>query len=205
MKRQGAAEELLRGLLAEFPHAPALPRVHMQMLPWQMVALYGLAWTKSRFCERTGIRLLEIGTGHGSSAYMLAKAAPTAEIVSLTASVREGDLARTFLRGAVGDQVRVLPSRSLAYYAATVGQTWDLIYVDGDHRNCAKDLVWFNRLWDWGLILFHDYSPKACPPVWDAVGVLGQSLGRAPDVELMDTNGIGMAGFYRKEGEQWPE
>lgn len=205
MKRQGTAEELERGLRAEFPHVPALPRVYMQMLPWQMLALYGLAWKQSKVCERTGMRILEIGTGHGSSAYMLAKAAPTEEIVSLTASIREGDLARTFLKGAVGDQVRVLPSLSLAHYAATVGQTWDVIYVDGDHRNCARDLVWFNRLRPGGLILFHDYSPKACPPVWDAVGVLGQALGRAPDVALMDTDGIGMAGYYRQEGDQWPE
>lgn len=201
MKRQGPANEIEQGLRAEFPHAPALPKVYMQMLPWQMLALYGLAW---RQCRKGG-RILEIGTGFGSSAYMLAKAAPAAEIVSLTANVSEGDMARQFLRSAVGEQVKVLNVLSLAHYAATVGQTWDLIFVDGDHRNCQRDLVWFNRIGVGGLILFHDYSPSACPPVYAAVGKLAWHLHRDPDVRLLDDDDIGMAGFYRQEGESWPE
>jgi predicted O-methyltransferase YrrM len=173
----------------------------MQMLPWQMGALYALAWSQ---CHEGG-HILEIGTGSGSSAYMLAQAAPTAEIVTITPNAKEAELARQFLRGATGGQVRVWAETSAAFLPYTVGCSWDLIYVDADHRHCQADLPWFNRLVGGGLILFHDYSPRACPPVYAAVGALARRLGRGPDVELMDSEGIGMAGFIRQVGEEWPQ
>jgi predicted O-methyltransferase YrrM len=193
-------------LKAEYGHAPPLPGVYRQMLDWQMYALYGLAWEQCRAVHPRdgGGRVLEIGTGFGSSTYMLSKAWPLVEIVSLTISEREAEQARGFLKRAGMAPVTVLVKSSLDYLAETGGRPWrDLIFVDGDHRRAAADLVWFNALKPGGALLFHDYSPQACPPVYAAVNALGACLGREPDVLLMDTDRIGLAGFYRREGEQW--
>jgi predicted O-methyltransferase YrrM len=204
VKRKGTAAELEAALRKEYPHAPPLPRVYMQMLPWQMVALYGLAWDQAHgLADRLGGRILEIGSGHGGSAYMIVRAWPWAQFISLTISSTEARIAAEYLAKEGGPHVHILVTASSEFLAGHNGLPLDLIYVDGDHRHCAADLAWFNHLADKGLILFHDYSPQACPPVYAAVNALGQALGREPDVVLMDTNEIGMAGFYRREGERW--
>lgn len=202
----GTAAELEAQLKAEYYHAPPLPRVYMQMLPWQMYALYGLAWEQCRKVppwEGHG-RILEIGTGFGGSAYMMAKAWPVVELVSLTVSEPEAEQARAYLKAAGGAPVTILVKPSTEYLAETGGRPWkQMVFVDGDHRRAAADLVWLNALTPGGLILFHDYSPVACPPVYAAVNALGATLKREPDVLLMDEQQIGMAGFYRREGELW--
>jgi len=47
------------------------------------------------------------------------------------------------------------------------------------------------------LILFHDYSPQGSMPVVDTLYDMSITLGRRNDIEILDTNGVGMAGFYR--------
>lgn len=200
MKVNGTELEIelhMRAMNANIPQIP-LDR-KMQMLPWQMCALYVLA---ADYCRPAG-RILEIGTGFGTSAYMLAKARPLASIESLTINEREAAMANGFLQNMVGDRVQIMVRPSSEHWRLSHVR-YDLIFVDGDHKRCHADLPWFNRLREGGLILFHDYSPQACPPVYAAVGELGQAVGREPDVALMDSNGIGMAGFVRSKGETWP-
>ena len=82
---QGTALEMLARLKKEFPDAQHPLSVPSQLLAYQMLALYGLA----RQFNRPGAKILEIGTGQGASALMLAQAAPQAGVVSLTVNLAE--------------------------------------------------------------------------------------------------------------------
>lgn len=198
MRERGTAKELEYHFRYRAKTAIDLPKSqHMQMLPWQMYALHVLAEGQ---CAKGGA-ILEIGTGFGTSAYMMARAAPFVLITSITNNVKEAAMARRFL---AGKRATVLTVDSAAYFAQSADTRWDMIYLDADHKRCADDLPWFNRLRAGGLMLFHDYSPVACPPVFAAVGALGKALGREPDIDLIDSDGIGMAGFIRREGDAWP-
>jgi len=187
---------LERMLRAAYPLAPAMSKARAQMLPWQMVALYGLTldWRPRR--------ILEVGAGLGTSAWMMAQAQRTAEIVTLSINPTEATLAQRLLNS-VGAQARVEVCASVDYYRLHNYERWDLIYIDGDHRACCADLPWFNSLNPGGLMLFHDYSPAICPPVYEAVSALAMVSGGVLDVELIDADGIGMAGVVRQEGEEW--
>ncbi len=158
-----------------------------QMDPWQYALLYKLAKGRKR--------ILEIGTFLGKSARIMSLAS-TAEITSLTISEAEAQTAR---QNAPGVEIIVMRSWD---YIMLAGE-YDMVFVDGDHKNARIDLPWFNKLSEDGLILFHDYSEDACPPVWAAVNKMGESLGRVPDVCVIDSRRIGMAGFYRQKGELW--
>lgn len=198
MKLTGTPEELLRELRQRYRHAPPLPNVHMQMLPWQMFALYALTWELSK----QGGQILEIGSGFGGSAYMMAKAGPRVQIMSLTINEKEAAKAREFLDWQ-GCQNVAIQVASSGQFLESDERTWDMIFVDGDHKHMLRDLPWFNRVRESGLYLCHDYSPVACPPVYEAMNRLRDSLGRDLDVMLMDANQVGMAGIYRREGEAW--
>jgi hypothetical protein len=51
-----------------------------------------------------------------------------------------------------------------------------------------------------GLMIFHDYSEKACPPVYEAVNGLADALYRPkPNVCIVDSDLNGMAAFYKGE------
>ena len=72
MNFEGDADSLIRELGRLCPDVPPkMPVVKLKVLDYQMMALYILA----RQYDRTTARILEIGTGHGGSGYMLAKAA----------------------------------------------------------------------------------------------------------------------------------
>jgi len=169
------------------------------MLPYQLVALYGLAqpWNVKK------ARILEIGTGQGASAYVLSRAAPRAQIVTLNPNAIEADFARDHLHWAGCHNVEVVAEASWDYLVDYPGPEFHLVFVDGDHRHVLRDLPWFNWLWPLGTMLFHDYSPRACPPVFEGVNHLGAALGRDPDVLIVDDDDIGMAGFCRRQGEVW--
>lgn len=83
------------------------------------------------------------------------------------------------------------------------------IFVDGDHRAEAvrHDMGWFNYLASGGLILFHDYSPagsaRPCPDVHDTLNAARDALGRDFDVLVASDDGVGMAGWVRRDGEVW--
>jgi len=198
----GTEDGLLEQLRCKYPDAPALPDVRMEMLHYQMVALWGLARAQ---CRKGG-RILEIGTGCGGSAYMLAKAAPKAKIFSLTVSQEEGRVATELLGRQRLGNVKVL-LKSSAEFLAEDSWEYDMIYVDGNHNAIAEDLEWFNRLRVGGLLLCHDYSSersrRASSIVFRTLNEFAQRLGRPLDVQIVDDDHTGMAGIYRREGDSW--
>lgn len=171
-----------------------------RMFPYQMAALYRLAQPYD------GGRILEIGCYRGRSALMMALAAPHAKIVTMSPIREHVDAALVNTRK---HNITVLQGYSWDYLRRDA-HAWNMIFVDGDHRQVARDLPWFNRLEIGGLMLFHDYTRehsthkhRGFPEVCAAVDGLSKQLGRAPDVKIIDAYNIGMAGFYRKEKEQW--
>jgi predicted O-methyltransferase YrrM len=148
-------------------------------------------------------RFLEIGTLRGFSAAVLAQAAPKATIITLNPSPIEAVVARRNLSSF--PNVSVICRLSWDHMALDVGD-YDLIFVDGDHNAIARDLPWFNRLRVGGLMLFHDYtplgSPSASPIVYAALNEMSARL-HGFDVLVVDDQGIGLAGVYRREGETW--
>ena len=50
-------------------------------------------------------------------------------------------------------------------------------------------------------MLFHDYTPNNAAIVVQVIDNMANRLGRGPDVKIIDTNGIGMVGFYKCEGD----
>ncbi len=196
----GNAAGLYERLKALYPAAPEpLSGLRVEMLPYQMIALYALArkWNVKK------ARILEIGTGQGNSAYMLSRAAPRAHIETLNANRDEAELARKNLEAAGCYNVIVIPRPSWDRWQVDQQSRWHMIFVDGDHNHVARDMVWWNSLVVGGLMLFHDYSPRNSPVVFGTLNAFRDRLGRPFDVELIDENLVGMAGFYRRDGESW--
>jgi len=185
-------------LRAMAPCAPECPKhLSPQMLPYQMLALYALA---ARY-NVADARILEIGTGHGASAFMLARAAPNAKIVTLGMNPVEAGRARQALRSLGLANVDVIVARSDDFYRSHT-LPWQMIFVDGDHNDIRNDLRWWARLLPGGLFLFHDYSPAgsahASPVVYAALGEFLKTLGRDEfDIRIVDDTQTGMAGVYR--------
>ena len=163
----------------------------------------GWIYVLARPYNRKGANILEIGTLLGYSAAALALAAPQAQVVSLNPTSVEAEIARKRL--ASYKNVSILTRFSWDYLEED-SRIWDMIFVDGDHRQISRDMPWFNRLKAGGLMLFHDYSPaealSPCLPVYEAIQAV-KARGRELDIEIVDNNGIGMAGFYRRDGENW--
>jgi predicted O-methyltransferase YrrM len=174
--------------------------VRQQIRPYQAHVLYHMA----RRYNREGARILEIGTYYGYSAAVMAQAAPLAHITTLTPMDWEANDARVNL--AQFGNATVLCKASWDYLTEDTGE-FDMIFVDGDHKQIRRDLPWYNRIRPGGLMLFHDYSPNgsamACPPVYRALEEMRQTF-REFDVLVVDTEQIGMAGYIRREGETWP-
>jgi predicted O-methyltransferase YrrM len=202
------AAAIAAALEAQYGPAPAPPPVRkLQLLPYQLAALYHLA----KELDAPGAHFLEIGTGQGASGYMLAKAAPRAQVLSITISPAEVAAATTLWMGqgcGNGIYASRVASWDLLQRTAVDPVRLDLVFVDGDHNQIARDLPWFNRLRPGGLFLCHDYSPQEsrCPSaiVYAALNRLLGVLGRPFDVLLQDEHLVGMAGFYRRPGEVLP-
>jgi predicted O-methyltransferase YrrM len=177
-----------------------------EIAEWQAMCLYALATHVNlavrRLDQRPGYAL-EIGTAMGYSAYFLSRGLPHMFLTTLTPNDGERVAAQ---RALAPMAVQCLGFKSWDFLKVSK-RDYDFIFVDGDHARVAWDLPWFNRLQPNGLIVFHDYSPegsgRACPPVYNAVNLMAQQLGREPDVLLMNEQLVGMAGFYRREGEVW--
>jgi len=201
MNLEGDASYLYRELGKLCACIPQPPPVKLKMLGYQMAALSILA----RQYNRAGSRILEIGTGHGASGYMLAKAAPLAKIISLTVSSGEGAAANELWRKNNCSNIFAVVESSWRYLSFTVAATFDMVFVDGDHNAIGRDLPWFNRLAVEGLFVCHDYSPESSrspsPIVYAELNRLAERLGRPFDVSLIDDGKVGMVGFYRHEGE----
>lgn len=196
---EGSAAELRRALSCE--GMPPLPVVKRQVLDYQLMALYHLA----RQYNVAGAEILEIGTGHGGSGYMLAHAAPLARVKSITTEPREAVVAEAFWhsQGLRNVWAEVVCSWDLLRMSSSEG--WSLVFVDGDHNRIARDLPWFNRLRVDGLLVCHDYSPAGSrspsPVVHQELDHAAERLGRPFDVRVVDDGLVGMAGFYRRAGE----
>lgn len=184
----------------EYAARKAIPNTKKAVYPYQAAALYHHAKPYN------GGRALEIGTAYGYSCYFLASAMPDSQIVTLNAS--EGEWVEDVKILERFKNVACLHRLSWDYLAESDGTAvYNFIFVDGDHRPgpIRRDFQYFNRLLNGGLILFHDYSPlgsgRECPPVYEAVNELSKTLGRQPDVLIVDDRQVGMAGFIRREGE----
>jgi predicted O-methyltransferase YrrM len=199
---EGDAERLAQEMERLCAGIPKMPAVKRKVLDYQMMALYVLA----RQYNPTTARMLEIGTGHGGSGYMLARAAPMAQVISLTTNPAEKSEAETFWRSQGCLNITALMTASWDYLEhSSAAVACDLIFVDGDHNQIARDLAWFNRLSVGGLLLCHDYSPEGSrtpsPVVYDELNIMAFALRRTFDVCLVDDGKVGMVGFYRRHGE----
>jgi len=182
--------------------AAIVPPSTRAIAPYQAAALYALA----RPYNRSGCRVLEIGTAQGYSAAVMALALPDAHITTLNPHEGEVVLARRAL-GEFGRRITILERRSWDYLGDYSGEPFDVIFVDGDHKNIRLDLPWWSHLREGGMMLFHDYSPsgtpRACPPVYRALEEFKARLGRDFDYLIVDDTGVGMAGFERQPGEDF--
>jgi predicted O-methyltransferase YrrM len=169
---------------------------------YQAAALYVLA----RQFNRPDCNLLEIGTAYGFSCSYIASAAPKANsIITLNPKQNELPSARQGLSHY--PNVKVIEALSWDYLANYAGPELDMIFADGDHKQIARDMPWWNHLVTGGLMVFHDYAPagtpRPCPPVYDCLNAWAAKLGRPMDVLVKDNGGVGLAGFYRRAGEVW--
>ncbi len=170
-----------------------------QIERYQAAALYKLAGQYNR----PDACILEIGTYYGYSAAVIALAAPQA--IFLTLNPREWEVADARRNLAHFINVNVIQDHSWDYLKNYPPPDLDLIFIDGDHKRVKLDLPWWNYVTLGGLMLFHDYSPlgsrRHCPPVFEAVNEFANWLGREPDVSIIDSGRVGMAGFYKHKGD----
>jgi predicted O-methyltransferase YrrM len=112
-----------------------------------------------------GALIVEIGSHHGRSTIVLAKAAPEAHIVAVDpyeeAEPRPRDLERfesNLERAGVRSQVRHVHASSTAALGRVSGPI-DLLYIDGAHdlRTARADIRgWGGRVREGGTLLIHD-------------------------------------------------
>ena len=180
-----------------------VPFLKREIWQYQAMALYILA----KQYNHESANILEIGTAWGYSAAVMSRAAPEADIVTLNPKWAEVERAQIHLRNY--KNVQIVQQYSWNYLDEYMGPELDMVFVDGDHKQVIRDLPWFNWLKVGGLMLFHDYSPpgagkRPCRPVYEEVNRMKEQLGRKEfDVLVVDKIEVGMAGFYRREGETW--
>jgi len=174
-----------------------VPRHHKEV--WEEIAV-AIALLASQY-NRRDARLLEWGTNRGFTAAVLRLAAPEAEVTTLEPNRSLRRAARTHLTSL---DIHVRPETSAAYLEVD-DHTYDMIFVDGDHKHISADLPWYNRLVTGGLFLHHDFSPagssRPCPRVYKALNGFAAHLAPPADVQMADDTGTGIAGWYRREGE----
>lgn len=163
-------------------------KIRAQTRPYQSLLLYILAK------QYDGGTILDLGTYHGHSAFLFAEAAPKAKIITVDINPDHTKKAKDNLKRFNNIFFKTACSWDLA-------KDWelplDMIFVDANHSLVKKDLIWFEHLKIGGLLLFHDYTEKGSPKVVKAVDWLAQSLGKEPEILIIDGKGIGMAGIYK--------
>lgn len=184
-------------VLAKVAHR--IPPRKRQIEPYQAAALYALT---KRYNAPDAV-ILEIGTFIGYSAAIMSEAAPCASIVTLNPRQDEADIARRNLQ--VYPNVRVVEQLSWQYLESQRDPSWNMIFVDGDHKQVKRDLPWWEYILPGGLFCFHDYSPehspRPCPPVYEALNEWSAAYHQPFDVLVVDTTQVGFAGFYKPGGE----
>jgi hypothetical protein len=132
----------------------------------------------------------------------MADAAPRARIDTLNPVAHEFRVTARRLRP--WRNVRCYPVASWDLLPNLVpGVLFDLVFVDGDHKQFARDLPWWDRVKVGGLFVCHDDNDWQSPHVKAGLDALAAKLGRQRDVEVRDTDrvGRGLSGFYRREGD----
>lgn len=210
MHLTGTPDEIIDAIALQYPDIRVVMeqiRAHVEpnkraVAPYQAAVLYALG----REHNHPGARVLEIGTAQGYSATVLALAMPDAQITTLNPHGQEADIARHNL-AAFGRRITVVEQRSWDYLATYTGAPFDLIFVDGDHKNVRRDLPWRRHLAVGGVMVFHDFSPngsaRPCPPVYRALlefrtELQAKQADREFDVLVVDDTGVGMAGFVKQ-------
>ena len=197
-RRHPAIQDVLAAVRAD------IPKTKREIELYQAAVLYSLT---SQY-DAPGAHILEIGTAMGYSAAVMSRAAPRAHIDTLNPKMREWKRTLDYLGHSNYPNVMPLPTCSWDYLAAYDGPMLDMMFVDGDHGQAARDFAW----WEWvktgGLMLFHDYAPEGthrpCQPVYEALQAFRAGLGRGFDVLVTDDQGVGVAGWYRREDEPLP-
>ena len=201
MRLTGTKEEIAKRMLDICPVSKFVldnsASIKGQLLQYQAMALYHLA---ANYGYSTAT-ILEIGTLAGYSASIMAQAAPTATITTLNPKQWEVDTAAQNLDKY--KNVHPVCAYSWDYLETYNGNQIDLIFVDGDHNRIARDLPWFEHLRDGGLMLFHDYSQEKSGIVYNVLNDTANKYDHPFDVYLMDTDGNGMVGFIKRDGEVW--
>lgn len=183
-----------------------VPHLKREIWAYQAMALYHLV----KPYNRDGATILEIGTAFGFSAAVMASAAPLAKIITLNPKEGEVDLARKHL--ASWANVTVVQNYSVPFLEAVMKTvsldgsptlTFDVIFVDGDHKRIRLDMPYYNLVRDAGLFLHHDYSPewspRPCTPVYEELNHFSEHiLRRDMDVIIVDDTDVGMAGWYKQ-------
>ena len=204
----GTHSELLAILTDQFPgwvdlnaHVRELVGPANKKEIWEEQAAV-LAICAAQF-DREDALILEIGANRGMSAAVMQLAAPRARVTTLEPDPLRRQATRINIRE-LGVAVR--PETSVAYLSVD-DRTYDMIFVDGDHKHIRLDLPWYNRLADGGLFIHHDFSPpgssRPCPPVFEALTEFSSVFNHEPEVLVRDQTGTGIAGWYRREGETW--
>ena len=201
MTLTGTPDEILASVLQTDPHIQktldrAAPIHHHRAIEFYQAAAL------ARFIQHydgTGLKVLEIGTAVGYSTIILAESLPHATITTLNPQDDEAERARANLV-LYAPRITVVERRSWDFYAET-DETFDLIFVDGDHKNIRRDLVWWDRLNVGGAMIFHDFSPngstRPCPPVYRALLDFTGEIRREPDFSVIDNTGVGMVGWVK--------
>ena len=187
MKMAPEVQSVIDKCLEQFP-------IKKRMItPYQAAPLYVL--TK----ELQPRLIVELGTFHGFTAGIMANAARRAKIITCNPKAWEVEVARKCLE--LYQNVEVVEEKSwdiLGKY-----DNIDMVFVDGDHAQIVRDLPWWNHINVGGLFFHHDYTPedaetkRRCPVVYEALNEFAEYLGHGPDVEIIDNEGLGMAGFYK--------
>jgi predicted O-methyltransferase YrrM len=177
--RNVAEAEILEMMLTLAPNAgPAIKRssvIRKQLKTYQAAALY---WMAEEF-NLDGSRIMEIGTFLGYSTSIIAQAAPRAHITTMNPKPKEVETARKNLSKC--RNVTFVTMASWDYYPAAPCNI-EMVFVDGDH-----------------------YTIESCAPVVAAVDQLCASQKKvAPDVVIIDSDGVGMAGIYKTNYTGWP-
>lgn len=163
------------------------------MQPYQAACLY---YT----CKQSEFeKILEIGTGVGYSTFFIAKACPDAKIVTLNPNLLETEHAKRFLNDYC-DLKNITFSEKMSWnYYGLGNKTFDMVYVDGNHKQVTRDFQWWNNINPNGLMLFHDYSEIEQPYVWNELNKFCGEIDRKDfDVLMIDNKRkLGMAGFYK--------
>lgn len=201
-KLQATQDEIMAAVRRQHPEITSVlgrvtakvPFIKRQVAEYQGALLYALAAQYNR----EGAMILEIGTAWGYSAACMATAASKAELITLNPKQTEYPAAIKHL--AYWPNVTVANRKSWDYVDQN-DHMFDMVFVDGDHGQVRRDLIWWRFLKGGGLLLFHDYSPdgsgRPCQPVYDEVNRFAKQLGRPLDVLIVDERGVGLAGFYK--------